>query len=485
MLYYIETEKQNNIYRIKHIINQATGEIISLLDFLMQTGNVYVNNLNFAFMEIIKELLKLKYRNVFDAKKPGQFSFAYKGGECLQIKVVKDAVKTLRLINFEKKFLQEHQDTETSLKLIKYARENERFSASLGNDAFNEFLSLTFRRKNQRININACRELFRQDYPIIKEPMLETAKAMTSGYQLAKPGLYENIYNYDIVSSYPAQLVNDTPIGAPKEYKSFDEMPKSYFYVVRATFLHVELKDGCIDFANANKRNAITLILTEHLYKLFLHNYTFAKVKIKRIIGFKTIKNRFDAFLYKNIYQGKINGNFKPIIKYNKAIANSVVGYFGKNQVIEQTKLLRKDGKIAIITGETIKEPVYLPLYLYVTGKAKSEFIMTLQRVGLDKVVYANTDGFLASAPVNVDRLNIGRNDELGTYKQKQLFTSIYIECVNGYCALASDGTLDNTLSGMRTPNKITVEQYRNKHFTYLVNYINEYGELQEYEIQR
>lgn len=160
----------------------------------------------------------------------------------MQIRIVHDCRKIFTVVNFEKKFLQDYTDFETNSRLVKYAVENDRLSSSLGNDAFNEFLRLTFKTKGQQLSINACREIFRRDYPIIKEPMLEIAKQLTHGYQMAKQGYYENIYNYDICSSFPSQLANSTPRGAPKEYKSFDELPKSYFYVARLTFMRVKLK---------------------------------------------------------------------------------------------------------------------------------------------------------------------------------------------------------------------------------------------------
>ena len=98
--------------------------------------------------------------------------------------------------------MQDYGDYETNSKLVNYANENQRLSSSLGNDAFNEFLRLTFKNKGQQLSINACREIFRRDYPIIKDDMLESAKQLTHGFQMAKQGYYENIYNYDIYNNF-------------------------------------------------------------------------------------------------------------------------------------------------------------------------------------------------------------------------------------------------------------------------------------------
>lgn len=483
MLFYFETQKTKNILSLKNIIDLSNGEIKPLDEFLQLDGVAYVNDLNSTFMTICKRLNALKYKNVYHATNPCEYSFLYKNGECLNIKICHQNGKKFDIVNFEKKFLQEYQDLDTSNLLMKYAKENERNSHSLGVDAFNEFLRLTFKRQGHTLNINACYEVFRRDYPIINEPLLEQAKTLTQGFQFAKKGYYENIYNFDICSAYPAQLINDTPKGEPKEFESLESVPASYFYILKVTFFRVKIKPNCMDFASANNSNIITLVLTQHLYNLFLNNYNFEAFKIKRIIGFKTTKNRFDEFLFKNIINGKINGIYKPLIKYNKAIANSIIGYLGKNTYTEQTKLQQKGGKISIISEKVKKEPVYLPLYLYATGKEKAEFILTLQKIGLNKVIYANTDGFLTTDDINIDRLNFGRNDELGAFKRKTPIKQIYIDCINGYTAELENGEIDNTISGMRLLSAVSVKQYQQKQFKYTLKQINDKGDIEEYEI--
>lgn len=478
MLFYFNAVKNNNIYKLDKIINLSTGEIISLVDFIALKGKVFCNNLDISFMEIIKELKKQKYKNVFSVTKNKQFSFTYKNGECLGIRIKHSDSTELRINSFEKKFLIDF-DFNTAQMLFDYSKINLRSSYTLGRDSFNEWLQMTFTTKGQRLNLSTCERLFREDYPVIKDEILERAKSVCSGYQKAQKGYYKNIYNYDISSSYPSQLLNDTPYGPIREFDSIENVPESYFYIVKATFIDIKIKPNKIDFLEINGKSITTQVLPQHLFKLAKSNYEYRTLKIKRIVAFKTYAHRFDNFINKNVIQGKIQAQNKVIAKYNKAIANSIVGYFGKNTTITQTKLLTKDNKISIIERQIQNEPVYLPIYIYVTSKAKAEFINTLQHIGIDKIIYANTDGFCSNIPVDIQRLNLGRRD-VGTFRLDKIYKEIFIEAINGYCGLDNNNELDNTISGLHLLNPVSVEDYMNKSFEYVIKEINSDGNICE-----
>lgn len=478
MLYYFNAVKNNNVYKLENIIDLSTGEILAPVDFIALTGKAYCNNLDVAFMDLIKLLIKLKYKNAFVCTKAKQFSFVYKNGECLGIDIRHSNNKELRICSFEKKFLLDF-DIETAEDLLAYAIEQGRTCYTLGRDSFNEWLQMEFTTKGQRLNISTCNKLFRKNYPILHDSMLDRAKDACAGYQMAKQGYYTNIFNYDISSSYPAQLLNSTPCGPIKEFETLESIPESYFYIVKATFIDAKVKQNKIDFLEIDGTSITTQVMPEHLFKLAQSNYEYSKLKIKRIIAFKTRAHRFDAFVNKNVIQGKIQAQNKVIAKYNKAIANSIVGYFGKNAQTTQTKLLRHDGKISIMEREIQGEPVYLPIYIYVTSKAKAEFISTIQRVGLDKVVYANTDGFCTNESLDIKRLNLGRNG-VGAYRLDKTYKEIFIEAINGYCGLDTNNELDNTISGLHLLTPVSVEDYMNKRFNYTIKEIDSNGNICE-----
>lgn len=470
-LYNIITKSKNGFMKIEAIINQETGEVITINELLANTGIIYVSNLSRSFFELIMMLKKLKYRNVYSITKKNQFSFFYKNGECYSIRINTNG-KYLTIANFTKKFMQDFGDFETNKKLIDYAMQEERTASSLGRDGFNEWLKSIFKVQGRTLNVNACYTIFRRDYPVIKDSILDTAKEFVTGYQYAKRGYYYNINNYDICSSYPAQLLNDTPKGKPIEYKTIEEIPPTYFYVVKFTAIDIKLKPNKIDFLETNNKNIATFVLTKQLFELFKNNYTYNMLKIKQIKGFKTRKNVFASFIEKNVLRGKELEIDPYIKKYNKAIANSVVGYFGKNPIRVETKF--KNGRIIERVVES--EAIYLPIYLYVLGKAKAEFIQVLQRCSKYNIIYANTDGFLTEKPVDMKMLNFGRGSQIGYFKNKIGFSEIYIDCINGYSAVTTAGEIDNTISGIRTLSPVSVEEYKNKTFKYIVQEVTPQG---------
>ena len=479
MLIDIKLKKENSIFKIDFLLDQETGEILTLDNLINLSGVVFCSNLDTAFIYIVKNLIKNGFKNVFQAEKENQFSFVYKNGECLSIFIKKK--HPLRLMNFEKKFSQPFRDYNSNLKLLNYAKANGRVAVSLGRDAFVEWLKSAFLCKGRQLSIDACLKLFREDYPIISHPLLDRAKEVVSGFQFSRPGYYENTFVYDIASSFPSQLLNATPKGNFKEFENIESVPKSYFYIVKFVALDIKTKKNKIDFLNIDGKNVETLVLTKHLFELFKSNYYVSRLSVRLILGFKTSKGKFTRFVEKSAIGGK-ELEFDPLIKkYNKAIANSLTGYFGKNTLRLRTKWL----KGSIVESIIKSKPIYLPVYLFVLGKAKAEFIKTLQQVGFDNIIYANTDGFISKNKLDLKFLNLGRTGKIGNFKEKKCFKKLFIECVNGYAGETTTGEIDNTLSGMKLVSKVSVEEYKNKNFNYIVKEVTPGGEIAERIIKR
>lgn len=483
MIYKLNIQQINNKFVADGIIDLESGELMDFATFLNLNGQVYVTNLSLGYSDIARELFKLGMQSTYVAENQGEFSLSYKDGDCLNMNIIFED-HSLKIINFEKKFLQDFDEVgiENAKLLINYAESKGRTAVSLGADAFNEFLSKTFKVKGRELHAHIVRSFYRNNLPVITESMLDEAKSMTSGFQFSRAGYYYNLQSYDISKSYASQLINDLPIGMPKEFKSLAKVPESYFYVVRMTYFDIKVKDGCIDFANVDGKNVKTLVLTEHLHKLFESNYKYSLKMVKRVLAFKTRRAMCHNFIKSNV----LDTNLPPVlVKYNKAIANSIVGYFGKNRRIVRSKIThgRHGYKMDFIAEDS--EPVYLPIYLYVTGKAKSEFITMLQNIGLNHVIYANTDGLLTDNTLDDSWLNFGRHKAIGIYKHKGTFSEIYIECVNGYCGQLTTGELDNTLSGMRLLTPLTAKQYQEGHFDYILNEYMSDGYIHQHIIHR
>ena len=123
--------------------------------------------------------------------------------------------------------------------MIDYAEKIGRTSNSIGTDSFNEFLQTCY-----KCNKITAQKLFRDNFPILKHSLLEIAKNVVAGFQYVKKGKYSNIYNYDITSSYPAQLYNDLPCGKIFEFKTIANVPHTYFFIVRLFAYNIKCKEN-------------------------------------------------------------------------------------------------------------------------------------------------------------------------------------------------------------------------------------------------
>ena len=79
-----------------------------------------------------------------------------------------------------------------------------------------------------------------------------------------------------------------------KEYENIEDIPQTYFYIVKFSAIDIKLKAGKIDFLETDNINISTFVLTQHLFNLFKSNYTYTRIRIKKIIAFKTRKGLFD-----------------------------------------------------------------------------------------------------------------------------------------------------------------------------------------------
>lgn len=450
----------NNDFELINIVNQANNAVFTMTDLLIADNVYYVDNLARFGVYFMQFLLKNGYKSVTKLEEltTNTFFTTMHHGECNGFYVKTNDL--IRFINFDKKFGVEFADYDQNKMLVDYAEETHRTGNSLGADAYNEFaITIWGVKKDNVIN----RQLMRRDYPIINNDTLNLAKRYTSGLQLFCKGKYTNVYHYDQQSAYPAQLLNNTPIGAPiKSYKNIENIPKLYWYVVKFAFFNLKLKHG-IEWLGLNKTFGF-LSLTKELYELFLSTYS-ADIVIKDIVVFKTRKDHFKRFITKNIIDGKIYAKNRIIAKYNKYIANSLIGYFGRNIVTNTNKFTWNKGKCSVKTIKSKIDPIYLPVYLYVQGKQKAEFIKTLNRI--DGVIYANTDGFFTTKPLNIDLLNSRFTTDLGAYKHKCTYAELYINSINGYAGITTDGEVDNCLAGMSMAMLIDPTQYEQQQFTY------------------
>lgn len=456
-------------YQIKEIILDKKTRAFHELFFCKVDTTYYVSNLNIFYVYVIRFLCDNDIK----------FDFSYKNGKCSNIKTEINGIKII-FVNFKSKFGVDFLDNyEDNKKLVDYAISHFRTKISLGADAYSEFLHTIFRRKKEE---NANYNLIREDFPIFEyDEILLEAKKNVYGFQYAQAGRYKNIYDYDISGSYPASALNDTPTGPPHYYDKLEDVPISYFKIIKFAYYDCELKENGIDFVNTGIMGQ--LVLTERLFEIFKDNYN-AKIIIKKIEAFKTRKSMFEQFITQTVIAGKTLEKDCLIAKYNKAVGNAIIGYMGRNEItLKNTATMTRNG--LIFDKEEIKiDPIYLPAYLAILDASKAKFLKAIKPHWHD-IIYANTDGFLCKKELDLFLLNIrNTNKVLGNFRCCHKYSDLYVECINGYAGITSDGEIMNTISGMSFDRILTPEDYQQKSFVYYVNEPTQSGTIRKTEIR-
>lgn len=457
-----------NEYQIKEILVDKKTHAFHELFFYKQDTTFFVSNLNILYIYLIKFLCDNEI----------QFDFAYKNGKCSNVKCDINGTKIL-FVNFKSKFgVDFSENYEDNKKLVDYAQKMHRNKISLGADAYSEFLHTIFKRKEEE---NANYNLIREDFPVFKyDEMLLEAKKNVYGFQYSVAGRYKDTYDYDISGSYPASALNDTPTGPPHYYNRLEDVPKSYFKIIKFTYFNCELKKNGINFVKTQSMGQITL--TERLFELFKENYN-AKIIIKKIEAFKTRKSMFKQFINQTVIAGKTMQKDKILAKYNKAVGNAIIGYLGRNETT--LKNIAKIGKngLEIEKEEVEIDPIYLPAYLAILDASKAKFLKAI-RPFWKHIIYANTDGFLSTQKIDLQMLNFrNSNSLLGNFRLCHKYMDLYVECINGYAGITEDGEIMNTISGMSFERIITPDDYQNKSFVYYVNEPTPAGTIRRSEI--
>ncbi|MBO7695192.1 MAG: hypothetical protein J6T10_21430 [Methanobrevibacter sp.] len=460
---------ERDVYQFKSLIDQESGELLNYNDLLNQPESTmfFFNSLDIFFSYFTSFLIDSGYKCIASSLdlKSGQFCYVRSNGNCKSISICIKQNIVIHLIEFKAKFGLDFDSLENNLKLIDYAQKHWRLGKSLGADAFKEFLDTVFKCKNQFIT----QELIREMWPVFKYPReFQKAKDIVAGLQVVKSGHYDTVYDYDIESAYPAQMLNYIPVGLPKTFTNLDEIPKNYYYIVKFCVFDCKKKTD-LNWAQIYKTNDI-LVLPKHLFYQFKQDYE-CDIKILQIWAFKTKKNIFNRFIKKNIIDGKINQNDKLLAKYNKRIANSLSGYLGRNTDLS-CNIVKKMQNVFLEQQKNRKiNAIYLPAYIAILDKHKAEFIKIIKKYK-DDIIYANTDGFLTVRQIRLSELNFNNTSGVGLYKESPPFKKLYIECINGYAGERINGELDCTLSGISMSDKISSEQLASKSFGYTYNII-------------
>lgn len=384
----------------------------------------------------------------------------------------------ITICSYEKKFLQDYTDAETAKRLM---LTDTYFKPTCTQTAKAEFMECVTGCKNEFINRYKFDKIFPQ--PEEKEFITwkKTKESVKAFMYLKKAGNYKDVYSYDIRASFPSELYNSLfPQG--KGTRGLIEVPVKHWYIAKIRVYRcipiVYDFFGLFDKFIENQRQPFNTYLTKDMLEC-LEEFYDVEYAIQFKYSYKMQKSIFDKFIEDNIYTPD-----KPIRKYNKAKNNTLIGSFGANDQYPVYEYMiggdKKNRVNATITYETKDKKAFYPLYLYVNGSAKVKICRLLQS-NWEHIIYANTDGFVSDAPIEMDLMfNSRYSDLVGKVELRQYYLEFAVKEISNYSAIFAneDGEImqDIRLSGRRIMEPPTHQQFIDGGFETLLLQQSDYG---------
>lgn len=242
---------------------------------------------------------------------------------------------------------------------------------------------------------------------------------------------------FDVNSLYPSQmymrpLPYDMPVFFEGEYKQDDEYPL-YIQHLKCEF---ELKEGKIptiqlkknmmfkpnEYLSSSDGESVDLYVSNIDLDLIKEHYHLYNVEYINGWKFKARVGLFKMFIDKWMHiKNTSTGAVKLLAKL---MLNSLYGKFGTNpDVTGKVPYLKEDGSVGFKRGqEEFKDPVYIPLGVFITSWARYTTITTAQKC-YDRIIYCDTDSIhLIGTDVPDAIKDIVDDKKLGYWKHESTF---------------------------------------------------------------
>lgn len=246
----------------------------------------------------------------------------------------------------------------------------------------------------------------------------------------------------DVNSLYPwVMRYCPLPYGEPIPFQGKYKPHKMYPLYIQQLTCQFELKDGFIPTIQMKKdlrfvpteyltssRNdegileEVTLILTNVDLELFFEHYEVYNVEYIDGWMFKSSDKLFaeyvDFWTNEKVEASREKNKGKRTIA--KLMQNALYGKFALNPVAKSKYPVMEDGKIKYIKGaETMKEPIYIPVGIFITSWARHKTLTSAQKM-YDYFAYADTDSLHLIFPIPKIMYEM-TEDELGELTTKDL----------------------------------------------------------------
>jgi hypothetical protein len=286
------------------------------------------------------------------------------------------------------------------------------------------------------------KEMFERLFPVLS---LEMDKNIRYAYRGGFTWLNEKYANkllgkgivFDVNSLYPAQMYDrPLPIGQPVYFEGKyveDENHPLYIQHIRCEFSikenripTIQIKKNLLFRQNEYLKNSdgeiVDLYVTNIDLELIQEHYRLYDLEFLEGWKFRQSVGVFRAFIDKWMHiKTHSDGAIKALAKL---MLNSLYGKFGSNpDVTGKYPFLKEDGSCGFRLGdEEFKDPIYIPMGVFITSWARYTCITTAQKC-YDRIVYCDTDSIhLIGDEIPEAIEDIVDPDKLGYWKYEYTF---------------------------------------------------------------
>ena len=284
---------------------------------------------------------------------------------------------------------------------------------------------------------------FFEKFPNLDERLsVELRQGYIGGYVMALPGDYEDCVDVDCNGLYSSILREEfLPFGQPEEYEGKYKYDKNMPYHIDVMTFRADLKEDGYAFLSSphfvysddrdrmiSTHGYITMPLTDIDQKLLKENYEVSIYEYEHGWKFARSKGFFRLWVEGwNTIKEHSNGGQRTLAKW---IPNSMVGKFGTvsrksclEPYLEKNDETKVDWKIEKYDKSGSS---YLPISMYVTAIGRQR-IMQAMKKQKNKIIYANTDGFMMIGKksdligLDIDGRKTGKWKIEGDYKKARI----------------------------------------------------------------
>lgn len=290
---------------------------------------------------------------------------------------------------------------------------------------------------------------FKKLFPLLEASTdAELRQAYLGGWCYLNPRYRDKVltdisgYVYDVNSLYPfVQVSCKFPFGQPTIFTENIEENMNGLYIIKFKACFHLKENGLPFIKNENIGKDYTIDNSELVRELtlcsvdfqnFIENYYVYQFEPIKLWKFRAIKGVFDKYV-KHWYSIKKNATNPTQRTISKLFLNNLGGKFGTKTKSGYKLLEIKDGALHYTMHESHRDPIYVPVAIFMTAYARMYIMQGAKKAG-NNFLYSDTDSIHSLVP-----LDINISDEIGDYKEEHRFDKARYVHKKTYCIHCGD----------------------------------------------